>query len=480
VSGIILNTTGTSGGLTVTGDGNTSIGGDSSGGTIQHTTGVGIALTSTTDASFMNMNIQSTGRSGIAGTGVTNFTFNNGTINNSGTAAAAGDADANIAFNSTSFTGAQTLNGNNISGTLTVTNSVLSDGFAAGLDIQSDAGTVTNANVSNNTVFDPGSGGSGGTAGISFVGTGNASTSFSLDNATINQNTITNGAQAGIQISIGNSNASGPGATAGIPNNSADVISITNNAVSLKTTGTNAIIVANSGGNPNSRTQTNFIVSGNGRTAADGGTAPGALGSSSIGTVILIGNNGYSTMTGTVSNNIITASQTSGGGEGIGGGNGVAGAGNAWTPDLTLIVTNNTISGTNGSGIFLGGGGTSGIARLEVADNDVSAPTDVGSFATDGIQIQAGNGNSANDQVYLNIFGNTSAGQNGALGIALAKQGDVSTVNVFGIFDSDTGLPNNPTNTDVVNFVNSLNPNGGGAEIISGSGFVRDTTEAPH
>jgi parallel beta helix pectate lyase-like protein len=160
------------------------VGEDSSGGTIQHTTGVGIALTNTFSPSFTNMNIQSTARSGIAGTSVTNFTFNNGTINNSGTAAVAGDADANIAFNSTSFAGAQTKTGNNISGTLTVKGNVLSNGFAAGLDIQSDAGTVTNANVSNNTVTNPGSGGSGGTAGISFVGTGNASTSFSLDNAT--------------------------------------------------------------------------------------------------------------------------------------------------------------------------------------------------------------------------------------------------------------------------------------------------------
>ena len=95
--------------------------------------------------------------------------------------------------------------------------------------------------------------------------------------------------------------------------------------VTAKTTGTQAIIVANSGGNSASRTQTNFIISGNGRTAALGGSAPGALGSSSIGTVILIGNNGDSTMTGIVDNNVITASQTSGGGNGIAGGNGVAG-----------------------------------------------------------------------------------------------------------------------------------------------------------
>ena len=329
----------------------------------------------------------------------------------------------------------------------------------------------------------PGSGGSGGTAGIAFIGTGNASTSFSLDSATINQNTITNGAQAGIEVSIGNASTSGPGATAGIPNNSADVISITNNAVSLATTGTNAIIFSTLGANSASRVQANFNISGNGRTAADGGTAPGALGSSSIGTVILIGNNGYSTMTGTLDHNVITASQTSGGGNGIAGGNGVAGSGNAWTPDLTLIVTNNTISGTNGNGMLLVGRGTSGIARFKIADNDVSAPNDTGGFATEGIRVDAGNAASADDQVYLNIFGNTSAGQNGAGGIGIRKQGTVATVNVFGIFDPGTlpgsPLASSPSDTQVTTFINANNSNGGGTDIIAGSGFVKDTTQAP-
>jgi large repetitive protein len=253
----------------------------------------------------------------------------------------------------------------------------------------------------------------------------------------------------------------------------------------LKTTGTNAIIVANSGGNSASRTQTNFIISGNGRTAALGGTAPGALGSSSIGTVILIGNNGFSTMTGTVDNNVITASQTPnlGGGNGIAGGNGVAGAGTAWTPDLTLTVTNNTISGTDGNGILLVGRGTSGTARFKIADNNVSAPVNAGGFAAEGIRVDAGNASMGdNDSVFLNIFRNTTAGSNGAAGIGLRKQGSVSTINVFGIFDAPGGptLPSSPSNTDVQTFVNALNPaSSGGTDIISGSGFVRDTTQAP-
>jgi hypothetical protein len=239
--------------------------------------------------------------------------------------------------------------------------------------------------------------------------------------------------------------------------------------VALNTTGTNAIIVANSGGNSASRTQTNFVISGNGRTLALGGSAPGALGSSSIGTVILIGNNGYATMTGLMDSNVVTASQTSGGGEGIGGGNGVARSGNAWTPDLTLTVTNSTISGTNGDGIFLGGGGTSGTARLKIQNNDVSAPTDVGSFATDGIVVQAGNANSANDTVCTNISGNTSAGQNQALGIALGKQGTVAGTNAFGI----NGLSPSPaTSTQAAMFVAGLNPSGGGVEVVSGDNFV--------
>jgi hypothetical protein len=97
--------------------------------------------------------------------------------------------------------------------------------------------------------------------------------------------------------------------------------------------------------------------------------------------------------------------------------------------------------------------------------------------------VDAGNASSANDQVYLNIFGNTSAGQNGASGIGIRKQGTTPATNVFGIFDSGTlpgsPLASPPSNTQVVNFINANNPNGNGTDIINGSGFVKDTTQAP-
>src|SRR5207237_9671824 len=142
-NGIVLNTTGASGSLVVAGNGNASVGGDSSGGTIQSTTGHGISLNSTLSPSFTNMNIQSTGGSGIDGTNVTNFTFANGTINNSGNAV----GEANIACN-----GSGPLAGNNINGTLSVTNSVLTNAFDSGIHVENDAGTISNATITGNTI----------------------------------------------------------------------------------------------------------------------------------------------------------------------------------------------------------------------------------------------------------------------------------------------------------------------------------------
>jgi hypothetical protein len=117
------------------------------------------------------------------------------------------------------------------------------------------------------------------------------------------------------------------------------------------------------------------------------------------------------------------------------------------------------------------------IARLKVADNNVSAPNNPGGFAAEGLRVSAGNANSANDQVYLNIFGNTSAGQNGVSVIGVRKQGINPAVNVFVIFDNGTlpgsSLASPPTNAQVQSFINANNPNGNGTDIISGSGFVK-------
>jgi Bacterial Ig domain/Calx-beta domain/Bacterial cadherin-like domain len=477
-AGIILDNTGALGGLTITGDGGSA--NNFSGGTIQNKTGVGISLTNTRDVVLDQMHIVNTDSSGINGAQVTNFTFTNGTIDD------AGDApfESAIGFNGV---GVSPGLGANINGTLTVTGSVFNNVFYSGVDLQANNGAVVNANISNNTFTNPGF------SGVNFVGTGNASTAFNLENATIANNTITSTGSAGIQVIIGNSNTSGPGAHAGFVtidglgrpvSDPSNVISITGNAISVDDTGTQAIIVANSGGNVASRSQTNFVIQNN-------GTSGSPLLGSDLGTVILIGNNGHADMAGVVDNNFIDANHIVAGvgGNGIGGGNGVAGAGNAWTPRLNLVVTSNTITDVNGNGILLVGRGTSGEAYLKVANNNVATPNNTGT-ARQSIRVDAGNASSADDEVYLNIFGNTCpggannvcVGSNGGLFIGIRKQGNAANTNDFAIFDAAGGptLNDPPSNPNVRNFIDLLNPHGAGLpDIINGNAFKRDTTLAP-
>jgi hypothetical protein len=467
VNGIVLNNTGNTAGLTVTGSGTAN-----SGGTISASTGAGISLTSTRSPSFDRMLIQNTGDSGVQGTGVTNFTFTNGSISGAGNA----NFESALAFD-----GVTTGLGNNITGTVTVTGNTFTNPFYAGLDIQSDAGTVSNATVSNNVISNPGF------SGVNFVGTNNASTVFSLTKATISGNTITSSGGNGIQVSISASNATGPGAIAGtvtingngVPvGDPTNVISISNNAITVDSGGTQAITVANSGGNSGSRTQTNFIIQNN-------GTAGSRLLGSSIGTTILIGNNGFSDMAGTVDNNFINAQHTAngGGGNGIAGGNGVAGAGNAWTPRLSLAVTNNDMINTDGNGILLVGRGTSGQAYLKIQNNNVAAPIDVGGTPRPGIRVDAGNATSVDDAVFLNISGNTTGGSNGSPGIGIRKQGTIAATNDFAI----QGLSPSPAPAATAeDFVSAQNPNSTlgdaaagfpvkHAYVISGDNFVTTT-----
>ena len=72
-SGIILNATGSSGGLKVRGDGGGTQ--NASGGTIQNSTSFGISLTSTRDVSLTQLNVTNGGNHGINISSVTNFTY---------------------------------------------------------------------------------------------------------------------------------------------------------------------------------------------------------------------------------------------------------------------------------------------------------------------------------------------------------------------------------------------------------------------
>jgi hypothetical protein len=355
----------------------------------------------------------------------------------------------------------------------------LTNAFDSGLDVQSNDGTISHAIVTNNTITSSNSTTTSKGTGINFVGTGNASTVHSLTRATITGNTVRNfPSNAGIQINYNSTNSIGPRSTAGIPGDPTNIILISGNTVRGESAsnrfGTSAIILSQNGGNSSQRARMNFDVSNNGTVGSPMGDA--------LGTVILIGNNGYSDMTGTVSTNVIVANNTVGS-PGIGGGNGIVSS-SAETPDLTLTVTSNNISLTHGNGILLVGRGVSGLAKLGIRNNTVSAPT--GGFSH-GIRVDAGNLSSGDDAICLDISGNTTAGGSGSgltgAGIGLRKQGTNATVNDFGVEGmAATSSPG------IENYVGDLNPGSAdgigdgsvnGVLLISAASGFSSCTSAP-
>lgn len=162
VNGIVLNNTGTIGGLTVTGDGGGSSNG--SGGTIQNSTGTGVLLNATRSLNLAYMNIANSGGDGIGGTSVTNFTLDRSTLSNNGTAY----GDAGIDFGG-------------LFGTAKVTNSTIATSFEDNMRVRNSDGmlalTVRESTFSNASVKDQSNDGllvdASGTATISAAITGN-------------------------------------------------------------------------------------------------------------------------------------------------------------------------------------------------------------------------------------------------------------------------------------------------------------------
>ena len=99
-NGIVLNNTGSAGGLTVSGTGTAG-----SGGTIRATTGAGVSLTSTRDVALTHVRVQDSGNDGVVGSGVTNLSLTGVQV------LGAGDADNERAVDLTNAGGTLTING---------------------------------------------------------------------------------------------------------------------------------------------------------------------------------------------------------------------------------------------------------------------------------------------------------------------------------------------------------------------------------
>lgn len=85
-NGIVLNNTGTTGAFTIAGDGTSTLGGNSSGGTIQNTTGSGILLTDARNIALNNVSVTGAGLHGLQGTTLANLDIASSTFSNNGNA----------------------------------------------------------------------------------------------------------------------------------------------------------------------------------------------------------------------------------------------------------------------------------------------------------------------------------------------------------------------------------------------------------
>ena len=446
-NGIVLNTTGSSGGLTVTGTGSVN-----SGGTIQSTSGVGISLTSTLSPTFTRMNIQSTGRSGINGSQVTNFSFTNGTINNSGTSAL-DDQDSNIDFyQSTSTTE------NNVSGVVTITENVLTNARGNGIDIGNGNGTISDLNISSNTLTSSADVNFSKGSGVRIVIDGSASTVAHLTKATIANNVITNFPGAGgINVDCGNGDPSGVAGTCGIVGSSTNKVSITGNRIAGDATtkmGTKAIAAPVAG-----KGQGNFDISNNGTVAEPL--------RNTIGHVIDVNAFGQAQVTATISGNRIQANN------GLNARGIAVGADSATsfatTTVLRATISSNVVSNTNGVGISAAAVRSGSTVRASITNNNVSAPTG----ANYGIAVFTNPTNTVTPTVCVSITGNTTAGGTGSgityPGIGLGKR----TASTFGIVGLSPSPADSPT---VENYVNSLNTSASGTFGVGGTAMISTTT----
>jgi hypothetical protein len=453
-NGIVLNTT--TGNFSVSGNGGSCTSAAScTGGAILNSTS-GVSLTNASGVSLDRVFIQNSTDSGVKGTRVTNFTFTNGVIDNSGTGL--GVNTSNIAFNN-QVAGTE----NNLNGTLTVTNSTLTNAFYHGIDVSNFDGTLTSANISNNIITSTNSTATSKGSGIRLIAFGSATTVASVTAATISGNTISNfPSGAGILALGGNSNAAGAAGTYGIAGSATDIVSITGNTIKGNSPairmGTNAIQAS-----VNGKGQGNFDISNNG-TLANPIT-------NIAGIVISHSSLGVATVTSTISNNVIVANHqvAFGGPAGISiGTDQTALVGT--TASLTIGVANNSVSQVDGNGIVATARQNTTL-NITVKNNTVAAPL---SGNRQGILVQSNAVAAGNTTLCLDILGNTSAGSGVATGIGLRKQGTNPAVNVFGIEGmAATASPG------VEAFVNGQNPAGGGTTLTMGTSGFANCSSAP-
>ncbi|MGE5097165.1 MAG: beta strand repeat-containing protein [Betaproteobacteria bacterium] len=174
---IVINNTGGTAGLVVTGNGGacTLATPTCTGGQIQHTTGDAIVLTATNKTSLKLMNIHDNTGSGIVGTTMNGFTIDQSLVIDNGSDAATDDSGIDLVD----------LSGSAIGGAnpTSITNTVIRNNYEFELQVTNGSGTLTDLQMSGNTISSDGTSGAHGNL-VNFIGLGTANMKLTLTGGT--------------------------------------------------------------------------------------------------------------------------------------------------------------------------------------------------------------------------------------------------------------------------------------------------------
>jgi uncharacterized repeat protein (TIGR01451 family) len=389
-NGIVL--TNTTGNFTVEGDGtNTSVGGNFSGGTIQHTVGadnttagVGVYADTATNVTLRRMRINDNPNGGIRGKTVSGFALEYSTVNgNNGTSASA-DTDA-------LGSGEDSVRFTNLTGSASVESSVIAGGQANNLHVGNNTGSLDRLTVNNSTVGDPD--GAGGQRGLGTAAQGGNSDvliearhGVAAMNVTLSNNTLNYGV-AGIVRVINNDNAA--------PLGSVDVVARGNSMVNgnpfANQAGASHVAEISGLGNVTYEVACNKIANATG-----------------IALLIFKGHNLAGTpaanFTGTIFNNTVGITGQPGSGGGFGTSASAVNVDQQGTGTGTVLIKNNVIREYTEAGIRLNNIDNLGAAttlNATVVGNTVTEPDP--NFAFAGIYVVAGASSSTDANSITNL-----------------------------------------------------------------------------
>lgn len=379
-AGIVLDNTGSGGGLTVTGTGSAGSGGTISnktggdilngstaaGNTTSGTGGTGIFLRSTANVSLANMQLNDFSNFAIYGKTVTGFTMTGMTISGVNGSNNAGDIEESA------------VRFDNLLGSASITGSNISGGAYGNLAVWNTSGTLNRLTMSGNTFGLISS--TLGNDNVGFTVYNNATANVTLDNNTFS------GTRSDFFEAVANNNTT------------MDVVATNNifhNGQTIIPGGGTAISVRSGSAGNTSAATTTFNISNN--VNSDGG----ANAFDTVGIFVAKGQD-LGTMTGRIVGNTLVA-KTGSNSDGIF----VRSAGASGS--LTTLIQNNTIAGWGNTGIHLQNNDGGATMNASVFGNSVTAPGSAFPFSA----FFADNGGTAGDTSTMNlVLGGAGVQQN--------------------------------------------------------------------